>query len=109
LYIGDAHAAQGDGELNGNALETSMDIEFTVRVFKGDQYNISMPRIEDSTYIMTVGFDESLDNALKIANAGMVDWLQKDYHMTYEEISILLGSTVEYCIAEAAIRQWRLY
>jgi amidase len=32
LYFGDAHAAQGDGELNGNALETSMDVELTVDV-----------------------------------------------------------------------------
>ena len=32
LYLGDGHAAQGDGELNGNALETSMDVEFTVDV-----------------------------------------------------------------------------
>src|SRR5262249_55194305 len=30
LFMGDGHAAQGDGELTGNALETSMDIEFTV-------------------------------------------------------------------------------
>ena len=30
LYVGDGHAAQGDGELNGNALETSMEVEFTV-------------------------------------------------------------------------------
>src|SRR5262249_49341440 len=32
LFLGDGHAAQGDGELTGNALETSMDIEFTVEV-----------------------------------------------------------------------------
>ena len=30
LFVGDGHAAQGDGELNGDALETSMDVEFTV-------------------------------------------------------------------------------
>jgi acetamidase/formamidase len=30
LYFGDAHAAQGDGELNGNGLETSMDVEIRV-------------------------------------------------------------------------------
>jgi amidase len=29
LYIGDGHALQGDGELNGNALETSMDVTIT--------------------------------------------------------------------------------
>jgi hypothetical protein len=35
LYLGDAHAEQGDGELNGNALETSMDVEFSVDVIQG--------------------------------------------------------------------------
>ena len=35
LYFGDAHAAQGDGELNGNALETSMDVEIKVDVIRG--------------------------------------------------------------------------
>ena len=35
LYLGDGHAAQGDGELNGNALETSLDVEFTVDVISG--------------------------------------------------------------------------
>jgi len=102
LYIGDAHAAQGDGELNGDALETSMDIEFTVKVLKGEQHKISMPMIEDATYIMAVGLDKSLDNAFKIANAGLLDWLQKKYQLTIEEASILLGSVVEYCIAEVA-------
>ncbi len=34
LFLGDGHAAQGDGELTGNALETSMDVEFTVVLFK---------------------------------------------------------------------------
>jgi acetamidase/formamidase len=32
LYVGDGHAAQGDGELNGDTLETSMDVEFAVDV-----------------------------------------------------------------------------
>jgi amidase len=32
VFVGDGHAAQGDGELNGNALETSMDVEFSVSV-----------------------------------------------------------------------------
>jgi amidase len=44
LYIGDGHAAQGDGELNGNALETSMDVEFTVDVISGKR--IMSPRVE---------------------------------------------------------------
>ena len=35
LYFGDAHAAQGDGELNGNALETSMDVELKIDIIHG--------------------------------------------------------------------------
>ncbi|WP_423787667.1 acetamidase/formamidase family protein, partial [Klebsiella pneumoniae] len=35
LDIGDAHAEQGDGELNGAGLETAADVEFTVRVLHG--------------------------------------------------------------------------
>ena len=44
LYLGDAHAEQGDGELNGNALETSMDVEFSVDVIPGT--HLSGRRIE---------------------------------------------------------------
>jgi amidase len=102
LYIGDGHAMQGDAELNGDALETSMDIEFTARVLKGEQQKISMPMIEDSIYIMTVGLAKTLDDALKTANAGMMDWLQKNHHLSYSEASIFLGAAVEYTIAEVA-------
>jgi len=102
LYIGDGHAMQGDAELNGDALETSMDIEFTIQVLKGEQQKISMPMIEDSVYIMTVGLAKTLDDALKTANAGMMDWLQKNYHLTYPEATIFLGAAVEYTIAEVA-------
>ncbi len=43
MYVGDGHAAQDDGELNGNALETSMDVEFAVDVIpaKGIQLYIA--------------------------------------------------------------------
>ena len=44
LFVGDGHAAQGDGELTGDALETSMDIEFTVDVIEGRSVGIRSPR-----------------------------------------------------------------
>ena len=53
LYVGDGHAAQGDGELNGNALETSMDVEFTVDVIP--KKRIMSPRVESATHIMAMG------------------------------------------------------
>ena len=44
LFVGDGHAAQGDGELTGDALETSMDVEFTVDVIEGAASGIRSPR-----------------------------------------------------------------
>ena len=45
LYFGDGHALQGDGELNGNALETSLDVE--VRVDLIPARYIPIPRLEN--------------------------------------------------------------
>lgn len=102
FYIGDGHAIQGDGEIAGNALETSLDVEFTIRLIKSDELQLKYPRIEDSTYIMTLGPAKTLDNALQIATAGLLEWLQHDYHLTLPEATQLMSTTIEYTIAEIA-------
>jgi len=102
LFLGDAHAQQGDGELAGNALETSMDVEFTVRIIKAPTYKLAFPRIEDSNHIMAMGIDKSLDGALKLATKNLVDWLQADYGLSIQEVSQVLSTSVEYNIAEIA-------
>lgn len=73
FYIGDGHAAQGDGEIAGNALETSLDITFTVRIIKGDSFQLTYPRAENATYIMALASAKKLEDALKIATAGLLD------------------------------------
>lgn len=100
LYIGDGHAAQGDGEINLSALETSLDYDFVTEVIKKPLRQIDYPRVEDDTYIMTVGMDATLDNALKIANKGMLVWLQELYHLSIEEATQVMGSSLEYKITE---------
>lgn len=102
LYFGDGHAAQGDGELNGNALETSMDVEITVDVIPGK--NIGSPRVESATHIMSMGLGGSLEDALRGATAAMAEWLTEDYKLTPSEIAQLLGSSAEYRISEVADR-----
>src|SRR5215204_6825452 len=77
LSIGDGHAAQGDGELTGNALETSLDVEFTVDVISGRASN--GPRAENSDYLMSSGIGNALTDALQQATTQLVNWLQSDY------------------------------
>lgn len=102
LYLGDGHAEQGDGELNGNALETSMDVEFTVDVIQGT--HLRGRRIETPTHIITMGLNGSLDDAMKSATGDMVRWLDHDYKLTPSEIAQLLGTAAEYKISEVADR-----
>ncbi len=102
LYLGDAHAAQGDGETTQYALETSMDVEFTVSLIKGRQ--IGMPRVESPTALMTLGQAGSLDDALRAATTGLIQWLQQDYGLSLSEAAQLLGTSVEYRVATLAGR-----
>lgn len=102
LYVGDGHALQGDGELNGNALETSMDVEFTVEVIPGKR--ISSPRVESATHIMAMGLGGSLEEAMRGATSAMADWLAEDYKLTPSEVAQVLGTAAEYRISEVADR-----
>jgi len=100
FYIGDGHAEQGDGEIAGNALETSLGVTFTVKLIKGQP--IAYPRAEDATYIMALGSGKKLEDALKIASAGMLAWLQKDLQLTLHEATQVMSTIMEYTIAEIA-------
>jgi acetamidase/formamidase len=102
LYVGDGHAAQGDGELNGNALETSMDVEFTVELIRNKR--LATPRVESESQIMTVGLGGSLEDALRAAISGMSQWLEQDYALTPSEIAQVLGTSVQLSITEVADR-----
>jgi len=98
LFMGDAHAMQGDGELNMAALEISMEFDFTVELFP--RQHLAYPIVEDSIYMMTVGLAEHLDDAFKIANAGMLSFLQSTYGLSDTEAAQVMGSSLEYQIPE---------
>ncbi len=102
LYVGDGHAAQGDGELNGNALETSMDVEFSVDVIPGKR--MPGPRVESPDRITAMGLAGSIDDAFRAATANMADWLAKDYKLTPSEVAQVLGTSAEYKVSEVADR-----
>ncbi len=98
LFVGDGHAAQGDGELTGDALETSMDVEFTVELIQGKA--TQGPRAENDEYIMAMGIANSLPDALKQATTQLARWIERDYKLTANESAIVLGTSIRYDIAE---------
>jgi acetamidase/formamidase len=98
LFVGDGHAVEGDGELNGDALETSMEVEFTVDLVRGK--STQGPRFEDAEYLMASGIAGSLSDALQQATTELARWLERDYKLSANESNVVLGTSIRYDIAE---------
>ncbi len=94
LFIGDGHAVQGEGEVVGTGVETTMDVEFSVQVVK--KAPIQWPRLENETHIMVLGSERPLLQALQHATSEMHRWLMTDYQLSERGASILMGQTLEY-------------
>jgi acetamidase/formamidase len=77
LSFGDVHAAQGDGEVCGVALETTAEVTLRIEVIKNKP--AEWPRLENSTHIMVAGSARPLMNAVRIAHLELVKWLVSDY------------------------------
>ena len=97
LFIGDAHARQGHAEVVGTALETSMDVEFTVELVK--KKTIGWPRLESEDYIMVLGSERPLLQAFQQATTELLRWLMADYGFDERTASMLMGQVVEYELA----------
>ncbi|GAI00793.1 unnamed protein product, partial [marine sediment metagenome] len=82
LSFGDVHAAQGDGEICGVALETTAQVTLKLEVIKNK--TAEWPRMENVTHIMVAGSARPLIDALRIAHVELVKWLVADYGEEFE-------------------------
>jgi acetamidase/formamidase len=104
LMLGDGHSSQGDGEIDGAAIETPFTVKFTVNLIKGKKIN--WPRLINDNEIMSIGSTRPLIDALRIACADMVDWLMSDYGFERYEAVQLLGQTAHLYIANVVDPQF---
>ena len=98
LFVGDGHAAQGDGELTGDALETSMDVSFSVELVRGT--SIGGPRAESAEYLMAIGIAGDLQEALRNATSDLTRWLALEYKLNSAEVASVLGTAMRYDVAD---------
>lgn len=77
LYLGDAHAAMGHGELSASGLEMPSHTTITVNLLKGKR--IPGPRIESSTEIMTVASGCPMERSTAQAYAWLILWMEQEY------------------------------
>ena len=89
LFLGDGHAAQGDGEVAGTGIEVPLRVRLQVDLIKGKK--IAWPRFENESALFAVGAYRPLDDALRIAFTELVSWIHETYGLssldTYELLS----------------------
>jgi len=96
--LGDVHAAQGDGEICGTAVEVPAVVTVKFGLEKGRK--IEWPRIESPDEVMTVCSARPLEDASRLAFREMIRWLEADYSVNQYDAYMLLSLTATARIAQ---------
>jgi acetamidase/formamidase len=101
FFTGDSHAVQGDGEIDGTAIEASLTGTFQFIVHKGAGKTMRWPRAEDANNYYAMGLDLDLDEALKQASQETVEFLREKKGLSTADAYALASVAVDFRIGEA--------
>ncbi|MFF5439403.1 acetamidase/formamidase family protein [Streptomyces achromogenes] len=93
LSLGDGHARQGEGETCGVAVECAMNTVVVVDLLKG--VTTPWPRLESDTHIISTGSARPLEDAFRISQLDLVQWLVRDYGFSELDAYQFATQTVE--------------
>jgi acetamidase/formamidase len=102
FYTGDSHAAQGDGEITVNAIETSNTCTFQFVLHKGKK--LAAPRAETPTHYITFGLDPDLDKAMRMAMIETLDFLQEKQGYDFLHAYTLSSIAVDFRVTQVVDR-----
>ncbi len=97
FYFGDGHARQGEGEVAGTGLETSMDVVLQLDLIRGR--TIDWPRLEDAEHVMVAGSGRPLIDAFRLAHVELVEWLVEQWGFGKWDAYALVGQVGENTVA----------
>jgi acetamidase/formamidase len=93
LSIGDGHAAQGDGEVSGTAVEASL--VGTVQVLLHKDRSLAWPRAETPTHWVSMGLHPDLDEAARMATREMIDFLVEEKGLDRDDAYVLCSVALD--------------
>jgi acetamidase/formamidase len=99
FYVGDPHSVQGDGEVDGTAIEHSLTGTFRFLLHKGK--TIPFPRAETPTHYIIMGIDMDLNRAMRIAVQEVVNFLVADKGLAAGDAYALASIACDFHVAEA--------
>jgi len=109
FYTGDSHAVQGDGEINGTAIEASLAPVLQFFVHKRAGAAMKWPRAEDADNYYVMGMDVDLDAALKEAALETIAFLQREKGLSPADAYSLASIAVNYTVGEAVDQVQMVY
>jgi acetamidase/formamidase len=107
LSIGDGHAAQGDGEVSGTAIECAMTTELVVDLVTDPP--IAGIHAETPAGLITFGFDADLNEATATALNAMLSWLQSLYGLDRSTALALASTAVDLHVTQVANETWGVH
>ena len=107
LCLGDGHAAQGDGEVSGTAIECGMTTEVVLDLV--DTRPVPGIHAETPAGRITFGFSEDLDEAMGDALDAMLAWLQDAYGLAKTAALALASPTVSLRVTQVANEVWGVH
>lgn len=96
--VGDGHAAQGNGEVDITAIETSLKGNFQFIVHKDKK--LAWPMAETATHIITMGCDRDLNAATHIAVREMINYLMQEKKLSKPDAYMLSSVAVDVDITQ---------
>src|SRR4029077_12016396 len=109
FYTGDSHAVQGDGEINGTAIEASLTARLQFVIHKGGGRTMRWPRADDTDNWYVMGMDADLDAALKQAVEEAVAFFIRENGMSPADAYCLASISVNYTVGEAVDQMQMVY
>ena len=97
--IGDTHAAQGDGEVSGTAIEAPMRVVYEVNVLENAR-TIPEPQYETADLYAVTAFGTTIDEAARKATGYMIDYLEAEHGLTRQEGYVLASLAGDLKISE---------
>jgi acetamidase/formamidase len=109
FFTGDGHGLQGDGEVNGTAIEISLTPTLQFIVHPGAGRSMKWPRAEDNNCHYVIGMDTDLNEAAHLAVLESVAFLQERAGLSVAEAYALTSLSVDFRIGEAVNRVKMVY
>ena len=98
LALGDLHAVMGDGEVCVTGLEIPGQVSLELEVIKNKK--IEWPILETKYSIQVIASDESLEEASRLALESMIDLVEKNLDLSFEDAYILSSLAVDLKISQ---------